>query len=78
MSPAEVAALCHQSGTFTNPGTIAVANGSTLNIDPGDSLTNAAGGKITVSGSGSTLDFGSRGQTWTDAGTIAIHHRQCL
>ncbi len=55
---------------FTNQGIINVSNGHSLYLQPSTSLSNAAGGVISVSGAGSVIYFGSNGQTWTNAGTI--------
>src|SRR6202158_836924 len=57
---------------FTNQGTINVTNGRSLYLQPSTSLSNAAGGVISVSGAGSVIYFGSSGQTWTNAGTITV------
>src|SRR5208283_1677349 len=57
---------------FTNQGIITVANGRTLDLEPSANLTNATGGTISVSGTGSTLYFGTSGQSWTNAGAITV------
>ena len=53
MSRRQGGALDHQADNFTNQGTITVANGDTLHIAIlATASHNAAGGRITVSGSG--------------------------
>jgi fibronectin-binding autotransporter adhesin len=56
---------------FTNQGAINVSSGHTLELEPGSSLTNAAGGNITI-GTGSTVYLGNTSGTTTfsNAGKI--------
>jgi hypothetical protein len=55
------------SFNFTNSGSIAVSAGDSLTIDPLDDFDNAAGGSISVTGSGSTASLDG---VWSNAGTI--------
>ncbi len=59
------------SHSFTNEGAIQVSGGASLSINS-TAQVNAAGGTITVQGSGSRLSFGENGQSWTNAGTLSV------
>jgi hypothetical protein len=63
-------ALTVSSPSFTNVGTIAVSNGSALNLSSSTSLTNS--GTIAISDSGSTVSYGANGKSWTNTGTITV------
>ncbi len=57
---------------FTNQGTINVANGDKLYIEPTVGLTNAATGDISISSAGSTFDFGGGTGATSNAGSITM------
>lgn len=56
---------------FTNQGTISVAGGDTLTLQPG-TFTNAAGGVITVTGAGTIAHLGVGADAWSNAGSISF------